>query len=82
MTFCFFQVFQFLLAIMPRTYVKKGVITMDREDLEKAFNHRVETGCSIRVAATQFALSSVSVWASSDRSRFRPPTTLMVGYAT
>ena len=67
MTFCFFQVFQFLLAIMPRTYVKKGVITMDREDLEKAFNHRVETGCSIRAASTQFGVK---------------PTTLQVGYAT
>ena len=52
---------------MPRTYLKKGVITMDREDLEKAFNHRVETGCSIRVAANQFGVK---------------PTTLMVGYAT
>ena len=52
---------------MPRNYQKKGVLNLDRADLEKAFNHRVETGCSIRAAAIQFGVKT---------------TTLMVGYAT
>ena len=39
---------------MPRTYVAKGLIQLDRTNLEKAFYYRIETGCSIREAASKF----------------------------
>ena len=49
-----FILFQTLPATMPRNYKKKGTIQTDREGLEKAFNYRVRTGCSIRAACTMF----------------------------
>lgn len=39
---------------MPRTYIAKGILQMDRTALEKAFNYCVESGCSIREAARKF----------------------------
>ena len=39
---------------MPRTYIAKGLIQLDRTNLEKAFYYRLENGCSVREAATKF----------------------------
>ena len=51
---------------MVRSYKKQNVLSYDREAVEKAFNHRVDTGCSIRQAAALFDVKT---------------TTLQVGYA-
>lgn len=39
---------------MPRTYVAKGILQMDRTDLERAFYYCIESGCSIREAARKY----------------------------
>ena len=53
-------------ANMPRTYKKQNILSFDREAVEKAFNYRIETGCSLRLAAAKFGVK---------------PSTLQVGYA-
>ncbi|KAG0728855.1 hypothetical protein GWK47_031599 [Chionoecetes opilio] len=34
----------------------RNILTTDRTNLEKAFNHRIETGCSIRTACNLFGV--------------------------
>ena len=46
---------------MPRHYKAKGVIQMDRTELEKAFNYRVETGCGLREAAKRFGVKRATL---------------------
>ncbi|KAG0716200.1 hypothetical protein GWK47_010275 [Chionoecetes opilio] len=41
---------------MPRNYQPRNILTTDRTNLEKAFNHRIETGCSIRTACNLFGV--------------------------
>ena len=64
MTFIFFQLIHHLIAIMPRIYRPKGILTTDRTNLEKAFYHRVETGCSIRAACEMFGVKSSTLGVS------------------
>ena len=51
---------------MPRTYISKGVLQMDRTGLKKAFYYRVETGCSLKEAAEKYDVKimtlQVSLW--------------------
>ena len=64
MTFIFFQLIHHLITIMPRIYRPKGILTTDRTNLEKAFYHRVETGCSIRAACEMFGVKSSTLGVS------------------
>ncbi|XP_068212645.1 uncharacterized protein [Palaemon carinicauda] len=41
---------------MPRNYQPRNILTTDRTNLEKAFYHRLETGCSIRTACNLFGV--------------------------
>ena len=46
---------------MPRKYALKGVRQMDRTNLEAAFNHRVQSGCSMKVAADMFGVKKTTL---------------------
>ena len=46
---------------MPRKYVLKGVRQMDWTNLEAAFNHRVQSGCSMKVAADMFGVKKTTL---------------------
>ena len=50
--------------IMPRKYVPKGVLQTDRTALEEAFNHRVNTGCSIRDACKAYGVKVMTLQVS------------------
>ena len=46
---------------MPRTYTRTSEKQMDRTNLEKAFYHRVNTGCSIQKAAVEFGVKKTTL---------------------
>ena len=46
---------------MPRKYTRVSEKQFDRTNLEKAFNHRVESGCSLKVAADLFGVKKTTL---------------------
>ncbi|XP_064077656.1 uncharacterized protein LOC135195324 [Macrobrachium nipponense] len=56
------------LAAMPRNYQPRNILTTDWTNLEKAFNHRVETGCSIRTASNLFGVKPSTLGDAFTRS--------------
>ena len=54
---------------MPRNYQPKNILTTDRTNLEKAFYHRVETGCSIRTACELFDVKGSTLGVSLHKSK-------------
>ena len=57
---------------MPRNYQPKNLITTDRTNLEKAFYHRIETGCSIRTACDMFGVKISTLGVSLNKSKPLP----------
>ena len=55
---------QELCPIMPRNYVRVSNKQLDRTNLEKAFKYRVETGCSLKVAAEMFGVKKTTLTVS------------------
>ena len=49
---------------MPRTYIAKGLVQLDRTNLEKAFYYRIETGCGVREAAQKFDVKRTTLQVS------------------
>ena len=49
------------LSKMPRKYVPQGIKQLDRTNLEAAFKHRVESGCSMKVAAELFGVKKTTL---------------------
>ena len=54
---------------MPRNYQPKNILTTDRTALEKAFYHRLETGCSIRTACNLFGVKGSTLGVSLNKSK-------------
>lgn len=54
---------------MPRNYQPRNILTTDRTNLEKAFNHRIETGCSIRTACKLFGVKASTLGVSLNKSK-------------
>ncbi|XP_068205548.1 uncharacterized protein [Palaemon carinicauda] len=54
---------------MPRNYMPKNILTTDRTNLEKAFYHRLETGCSIRTACNLFGVKVSTLGDAFTRSK-------------
>lgn len=68
-------------SIMPRKYVRKGQKQLDRTNLEAAFNHRVESGCSMKVAAEKFGVKKTTLVVSLKIKNFIFLIVLSVGLA-
>lgn len=54
---------------MTRTYTRTSERQMDRTNLEKAFYHRVNTGCSIQKAAVEFGVKKTTLMDALNRSK-------------
>ena len=55
---------------MPRNYVPKSEKQLDRTNLEAAFKYRVETGCSVKVAADHFGVKKTTLMVSYEVQNF------------
>ena len=55
---------------MVRTYNRTSDKQLDRTNLEAAFKHRVETGCSMKAAAEAFGVKKTTLVVSLDINLF------------
>ena len=51
----------FLVTTMPRVYKTKGLRQTERTNLEKDFYHRLQANCSVRKAATQYQVATMTL---------------------
>ena len=52
---------------MPRKHIRTSDKQMDQADLEKAFKHRVATGCSLQAACNMFGVKKMTLSVSLNR---------------
>ena len=57
------------IAVMPHNYKPKNILTTDRTNLEKAFNYRLETNCSIRTVCNLFGVKPSTLGVSLNKSK-------------